>query len=51
MIRKGGGLQVWVGNFGGTARSETEAVAMELAWLRTEAREGGVTHDTDSHGN
>ncbi len=51
MIRKGGGLQVWVGNFGGTARSETEAGAMELAWLRTEAREGGVTHDTDSHGN
>ena len=40
MLRKGDDPQVWVGNFGGTARTEKEAEAMELAWLRSEAREG-----------
>ena len=40
MLRKGDDPQVWVGNFGVTARTEKEAEAMELAWLRSEAREG-----------
>lgn len=40
MIRKGDDPQVWVGNFDGTARTEKEAEEMELAWLRSEAREG-----------
>ncbi|MDE5698144.1 MAG: hypothetical protein K2I96_12170 [Lachnospiraceae bacterium] len=40
MIRKGDDPQVWIGNFGGTARTEKEAETMELAWLRSEAQEG-----------
>lgn len=40
LIRKGDDPQVWIGNFWGTARSKEEAEAMELAWLRSEAREG-----------
>ncbi len=40
MLRRRDDLQVWIGNFDGTAHSEKEAETMELAWLRSEAREG-----------
>lgn len=36
-IGKGGGPQIWIGNFNGTAGTEAEARKLELEWLCSKA--------------